>query len=122
MKLEYLPLFWAGKHEEAFKYLSESGVQAVEIGSGGYPGTAHADPMYYWQMKVRFRLYWMAKNITWRLTHSVVMAMPHPQKEIADKFPFGFEKLFCWQKNGRGKIITFSGCPGDGPNASYPNW
>ncbi|NLB42605.1 MAG: sugar phosphate isomerase/epimerase, partial [Clostridiales bacterium] len=30
--------------EDAFKYLSNSGVQAVEIGTGGFPGTAHANP------------------------------------------------------------------------------
>ena len=32
------------KVEEAFKYLSESDVQAVELGAGGYPGKAHANP------------------------------------------------------------------------------
>ena len=30
--------------EEALKYLSDLGVQAVEIGTGGFPGTAHANP------------------------------------------------------------------------------
>ena len=29
--------------EETLKYLKSIGVQAVEIGCGGYPGTAHAD-------------------------------------------------------------------------------
>ena len=30
--------------EKAFKYLAESGVQAVEIGCGGYPGKDHCKP------------------------------------------------------------------------------
>ena len=30
--------------EEAMKYLADSGVQAVEIGAGGFPGKAHCDP------------------------------------------------------------------------------
>ena len=29
---------------DAMKYLAQSGVQAVEIGSGGFPGKAHCDP------------------------------------------------------------------------------
>ena len=30
--------------EDACRYLSESGVQAVEIGCGGFPGKAHCNP------------------------------------------------------------------------------
>ena len=30
--------------EEAAKYLSSLGVQTLEIGAGGYPGTTHLDP------------------------------------------------------------------------------
>ena len=45
MKLGVFTVVLGGQSvEEAFRYLSESGVQAVEIGTGGYPGTAHANP------------------------------------------------------------------------------
>ena len=30
--------------KKAMKYLADSGVQAVEIGCGGYPGNAHCKP------------------------------------------------------------------------------
>ena len=30
--------------EDALRFLHEKGVEAVEIGCGGYPGIAHADP------------------------------------------------------------------------------
>ena len=30
--------------EEALKYFSELGLEMVEIGCGGFPGKAHADP------------------------------------------------------------------------------
>lgn len=30
--------------EDALRFLHEKGVEAVEIGCGGYPGTAHANP------------------------------------------------------------------------------
>ena len=37
------------KLEETLKYLKEQGVQAVELGCGGFPGTAHADAVDYIQ-------------------------------------------------------------------------
>ncbi|MGH3088203.1 MAG: sugar phosphate isomerase/epimerase, partial [Rubrobacteraceae bacterium] len=30
--------------EEALDYVREAGCEAVEIGTGGYPGSAHCDP------------------------------------------------------------------------------
>jgi len=45
MKLGVMTVLFGNKTvEETFKYLSESGVQAVELGAGGYPGKAHANP------------------------------------------------------------------------------
>ncbi len=33
--------------EDTCKYLSGLGVQEVEIGTGGYPGNAHCDPVAF---------------------------------------------------------------------------
>ena len=42
MKLSVFAVLLQDKSfDEACKYLSEQGVQAVEIGCGGYPGDAH---------------------------------------------------------------------------------
>ena len=42
MKLSVFAVLLADRSfEEACKYLSERGVQAVEIGCGGFPGDAH---------------------------------------------------------------------------------
>jgi sugar phosphate isomerase/epimerase len=47
----------------------------------------------------------------------------HPQKAIADKFNEDFEKTVrLANKMGIDRVVTFSGCPGDSPNAMYPNW
>lgn len=44
MKLGVFTVLLGGKSlEEALDYISKSGVQAVEIGTGGYPGNAHAN-------------------------------------------------------------------------------
>ena len=45
MKLGVLTNLLGGlSAEKAFKYLAESGVQAIEIGCGGYPGKDHCKP------------------------------------------------------------------------------
>ena len=45
MKLGVFNAVLAGMtFEDAMKYLADSGVQAVEIGCGGFPGKAHCDP------------------------------------------------------------------------------
>ena len=38
------PILSGMPFEDAMKYLADSGVQAVEIGCGGFPGKAHCDP------------------------------------------------------------------------------
>ena len=38
------PVLAGMSFEDAMKYLADSGVQAVEIGCGGFPGQAHCNP------------------------------------------------------------------------------
>ena len=45
MKLGVFTVALANKSfEDACKYLSSHGVEMIEVGCGGYPGKAHADP------------------------------------------------------------------------------
>ena len=45
MKLGVLTVVLAQMElDKAMKYLADSGVQAVEIGTGGFPGNAHCNP------------------------------------------------------------------------------
>ena len=45
MKLGVLTVVLAQMElDTAMKYLADSGVQAVEIGTGGFPGNAHCNP------------------------------------------------------------------------------
>ena len=45
MKIGVLTVLLANKPlEEALDYLKDLGVEAVEIGCGAYPGTAHCNP------------------------------------------------------------------------------
>lgn len=111
--------------EEALKYLSDSGVQAVELGCGGFPGKAHANPEELLkdenkitELKDLFDKYNL--ELCALSTHGNAV---HPQKEIADQFHSDFvNAVLLAEKLGVDRVITFSGCPGDSANSKYPNW
>lgn len=111
--------------DEALCYLVEKGVTAVEIGCGGYPGTAHADPDVLLNDEAKLEEF-KATIIKYDMTISALSchANPvHPNKEIAKQFDAALTKaiLLC-EKLGVSVLNTFSGCPGDSDDAKYPNW
>ncbi|MCL2209929.1 MAG: sugar phosphate isomerase/epimerase, partial [Treponema sp.] len=126
MKLGVMTVLLGAKPaEEAFRYLSSLKIQTVEIGTGGYPGTAHLNPKdfladstapsAYKEMLKRYNL-----EISALSTHSNHV---HPQKEIADKAHSDFlNTCRVAEKLGVDTVVTFSGCPGDHPGAKYSNW
>ncbi|MCL2243292.1 MAG: sugar phosphate isomerase/epimerase [Treponema sp.] len=126
MKLGVMTVILKSKPaEEAFRYLSSLNVQTVEIGTGGFPGTAHLNPREflsdsgaagaYMEMLKKYNL-----EISALSTHSNHV---HPQKEIADKAREDFiNTCRVAEKLKVDTVVTFSGCPGDHPGAKYPNW
>ena len=111
--------------EEALQYLTASGVQAVELGVGGYPGKAHvkteellADDNKLEEFKALIAKYGVTISAL-----SVHGNPVHPQKEIAESFHKDFENaVLLAEKLGMDTVVTFSGCPGDHEGAKYPNW
>jgi sugar phosphate isomerase/epimerase len=100
-------------------------VEAVELGTGGYPGTAHADAGELLKSdKAVLELKELVKSYDMEISGLSCHGNPvHPQKEIADKFNKDFENTVqLASKLGVSRVITFSGCPGDSPAAKYPNW
>ena len=121
----FSPVLNSMSTEEAFAYLNKSGVQAVELGTGGSPGKAHCDPDILLADESKITdLQDLAKKYDLEINAlSCHGNGVHPQKEVADKADSDFRKtVLLAEKMGIEKIITFSGCPGDGPNATYPNW
>lgn len=126
MKLGVLTVLLSSKPlEEALKYLSESGVQMVEIGTGGYPGDAHLKPSELLSNDSKVQEFKDLLN-KYGLEVSALSCHGnpvHPQKEIADSYHKDFEQtVLLAEKLGIDRVITFSGCPGDAPGAKYPNW
>lgn len=111
--------------EEALEYLSSLGVSMVEIGCGGYPGTAHADPDELLNDEGALETFKATiKKYNMKISALSCHGNPvHPDKEIARAFDEAFQKtILLAEKLGIHQINTFSGCPGDHEGAKYPNW
>ncbi len=111
--------------EETLKKLSAMGVQAVELGAGGYPGNAHlnakellADDEKAQAVKA------LTKKYNIEIAAISCHGNPvHPDKTIAKDFHDQFiDAVLLAEKLGVQTVITFSGCPGDSEGSKYPNW
>lgn len=126
MKLSVLANLYGQKSlEETLSILSSLGVEAVEIGSGGYPGKAHCDPAVLLNDEAAFAEFmklFEKYNIEpcALATHGNPV---HPDKATAKMYHDDFvNSVLLAEKMGVDTVITFSGCPGDHPGAKYPNW
>ncbi|NLL17157.1 MAG: sugar phosphate isomerase/epimerase [Clostridiales bacterium] len=111
--------------EEALKYFTSLGIEMVEIGTGGYPGNAHANPdvLLNDEAELKKFLDTIAKYNVQISAFSSHGNPVHPNKEIAKEFDDVIRKtILLAEKVGVHQINTFSGCPGDHPGAKYPNW
>lgn len=126
MKLGVFAVLLSNKSlEDALKYLSASGVQAVELGTGGFPGNAHANPEELLADDSKIAaLKELVKKYDMEISALSCHGNPvHPQEDIAAKFHSDFEKtVLLAEKLGINRVITFSGCPGDSAGSKYPNW
>lgn len=126
MKLGVFTVLLSAKGlEESLTYLKESGVQAVELGAGGYPGKAHLNPDLILEDEAAVnRIKELVKKNDMSISAISCHGNPvHPQKDIARSFHEDFEKaVLLAEKLGVDRIVGFSGCPGDSPNSLYPNW
>lgn len=126
MKLSVLTVPLQGMPaEDAFKYLHSLGVQAVELGTGGYTNNNHLKPEVYLADDRKIEEYKALLN-KYDLTISALSCHGnpvHPNKEIAANY----HKIFVdtcklAQKLGVETVVTFSGCPGDCEHSERPNW
>ncbi|MDN7227503.1 sugar phosphate isomerase/epimerase [Planococcus sp. N064] len=126
MKLGVFTVLFSEKSfEEMLDYVMSKGIEAIELGTGGYPGNAHckvdellddADSLQRFKQQIS--------------DHGLVISALschtnplHPQKkfaEPADELLVKTMKLA--SKLGVPVVNTFSGCPGDHEHALYPNW
>ncbi|TLS50632.1 sugar phosphate isomerase/epimerase [Paenibacillus antri] len=126
MKLGVFSVLFAQKSlEEALDYIAASGLGAVEIGTGGYPGKAHADPDVLLADEGKLKAFKQAVESRGLIISALsVHGNPlHPQKAIAKEFHDDLIKTIELAQRLEVPVVnTFSGCPGDHEDAKYPNW
>ena len=111
--------------EEALRYFKSLGIEMVEIGCGGTPGTQHCDPEVllndqaaFEQFKALFAKYELGISAFYCHGNPV-----HPVKEIADRYDRIMRNaVLMAEKMGVDTIVCFSGCPGSEENSKYPHW
>jgi sugar phosphate isomerase/epimerase len=111
--------------DEMLNKISALGIEAVEIGTGGFPGTKHcpvaellADPAKAKAWKRKFE----ERNIL-VATLSCHGNPIHPNPEMAKRDDDSFRRtVLLAERLEVPVIVTFSGCPGDSLTAKHPNW
>ena len=126
MKLSvFSPVFNGTSLEDMLKTLHEKGVQAVELGSGGFPGTDHINPdnLIDKPDEIKKIQDLLAKYEIEICAFSCHGNAVHPDKKVAEKANSDFEKTcILAEQMGIDTVITFSGCPGGSPEDKTPNW
>jgi sugar phosphate isomerase/epimerase len=118
-------LFSQRPFEEALDYIQAAGCEAVEIGVGGYPGPAHANATALLEddtARQRFQNAVTSRGL--EISALSCHGNPlHPRREIAEEHDRDYRNAVqLAQKLDVPTVITFSGCPGGGPEAMEPNW
>ncbi|HHX73238.1 MAG TPA: sugar phosphate isomerase/epimerase [Clostridiales bacterium] len=126
MKLGVLTVLFGNKTlKETVTYLKGLGVEAIEIGCGGYPGKSHCDPEVLLADEAAFNEFMQTIADSGLIVSALSCHgnMVHPDKAVADAYIKDFKNaILLAEKMGIDRINTFSGCPGDAPGAKYPNW
>jgi sugar phosphate isomerase/epimerase len=118
-------LFGKKPFEETLDYIVELGLNAIEIGTGGYPGNALANPATLLASERRLKAFREAiqsrgLTISALSCHSNPLHPHAPTAKIAHRV---FEQTVeLASKLGVQTVVTFSGCPGSDEKAQVPSW
>ena len=111
--------------EQTLDYIAESGLEAVEFPTGNYSECCHIFPDQLIDNTAAQKDLLKACDSR-GLTISALSCHGnplHPNKEIAKEHHETHRKsVILAEQLGVEVVVTFSGCPGDGPDAKAPNW
>jgi len=111
--------------EEMLDKLVEMGVEAVEIGTGNFPGNSHCNPAELLGSPEKLKAFQRAIESRGLMISALSChGNPlHPNAQIAQEAHEVWKKtVLLAERLGVSVINGFSGCPGDHVNAKYPNW
>ena len=120
------PVFGAVELEPMLDRIVELGIEAVEIGAGNYPGDRHCKPADA-ARRCATRASDSARPSSSRgLAISALSCHGNPMHPDPDRAAARRWRLprhgAAGGELGIGVVNLFSGCPGDGPKATQPNW
>jgi sugar phosphate isomerase/epimerase len=119
------PIFGNLELEPMLDRIAAKGLEAVEIGTGNYPGNRHCDPdalLADDDACQRFLDAFSSRSllISALSCHGNPLHPDRSRAEAADAVYRSTVRLA--ERLGVGVVNLFSGCPGDGPGARQPNW
>ena len=126
MKLGVFTPVFAGLDTAAMlkKVRTFNGIEAVELGTGGWPGSDHLDldrlkePCHLRDYRQSFAD--AGLSISALSCHSNPL---HPDPAVARAADEVFRQSVCLAERLEVPVVvTFSGCPGDSEGAAHPNW
>lgn len=121
----FSPVFGGYSFDAMLDKVHSLGLQAIEIATGAYPGSDHikVDELLANKQAAadyRRRIEDRGLIISALSCHGNPL---HPQKARAEADDRIFRKTVeLAERLGVSVVVTFSGCPGDSDNATYPNW
>jgi sugar phosphate isomerase/epimerase len=111
--------------DEALDKLTALGVEAVELGTGNYPGNHHCNPEEL--LADESLVHALKKKIADR--GLIISALSqhgnplHPDDAVAQAAHETWRRTVELAERLEVPVVNaFSGCPGDHPGAKYPNW
>jgi sugar phosphate isomerase/epimerase len=111
--------------ESALDYVGSVGCQTVEIGCGWYSGDAHCKPAELLPDDAAIRAFEQAvESRGLEISALSCHCNPlHPDADLARAHDNSFQNTIrLAERLGIDTVITFSGCPGGGPEDRTPNW
>jgi sugar phosphate isomerase/epimerase len=118
-------LYGATPIEELLDRLAGMGVTAVELGTGGYPGSAHCDPDQL--LADESKAHALRRSVEQR--GMVISALSQHGNPLHPDAAVAARSHETWRKTAQlasllevSVVNGFSGCPGDHDQARHPNW
>lgn len=119
------PALYQMSFEDACAFLKHNGVQAIEVGCGGFPGKKHCDPNVLLNDAGALEAFkdTLKRNELTLAALSTHGNAVHPNPDIARSFHNDFiNAVLLAEKLGIDRVVTFSGCPGGNSGDATPNW
>jgi sugar phosphate isomerase/epimerase len=126
MKLgTFTVLFSHLKFEDMLDHVKAKGIEAVEIGTGGYPGDAHCKPAELLADEGKLRAFKKAiddRGLTLGALSCHANPLSPDRSFAEESHQLFLQTVQLAEKLEVPVINCFSGTPGDHEHAKYPNW